>query len=227
MKKVSYKIIPKHVPAIHLINREQDNFKTSNNKRGNRGRRTVDTECLACEYISDGNTTIKLSDLVNKLRNKKEIKLVPLSLSYTENTTEFIGSKEDEAYSFVSVHVCVESPKDRMIPYQITCYSKHTNNSFKLKAKEEFDEDEDLEQFVVVQLYPIGKDKNVIEINLDISSIDDLKDDCWFCLIPKCVFGIAIKLSIYGIYNDSKYLIYELENNNLQQNQKITVLNYL
>lgn len=227
MKKVCYKIVPNNVPAVNLTNKENDNFKSFKHKENNKVSRSIDTECLACEYISDGTTVIKLSELVKKLRERKEIKLTPLSLAYSENVTEYHPAGENEGYSSVSVHVCVESKNEKMKPHKLLCYSMYTNYTFTFKPKEDFDNDEEFEQFVLLQLYPESSNRNVIEIKLDISSKYDLEEECWYCLIPKCVFGITHKVSIYGYYNKKEYLMYELENNNLQQNQKITVLNYL
>ena len=226
MSHNSYKIVPHQIPAIRLSNKQNENFNNNKHKIVNRGR-SIDTECLACEYISDGSTVIKLSELVRKLKEKKEINLVPLSLSFNENTTEFVVPNKNEAFCNVTVHVNVESQPNIMIPYQIICFTEYSKFTFNINSKEEFDNDKVYEQYSLIQLYPKGEDKNVIEIKLNIESIDDLEEGSWFCLIPKKIFGITKRILINGLFNEKKYTMYDLESYSLQQNQKITVLNYL
>lgn len=225
MIPVSYKIVPQYVPAVHICNKRNDILSSHKNLlESSYISRSIDTECIPSEYISDGKTVIKLSELVKKLREHKEINLVPLSLSYNNNITEHHHAKENEAFSSVTINVCVESKTDSMKPSQIVCktdYSTYTylfRNSIKSFIPE---------NNVLIQLYPEGKSKNVIEIRVDTFSITDLKDDCWYTLVPKNLFDHVKKLSIYGCYNSKDHLMYELENNNLHQNQKLTVLNYL
>lgn len=225
MIPVSYKIIPQYIPAVHICNKRKDDL-VSHKKTPETCHlaRSIDTECLPSEYISDGKTVIKLSELVKKLREHKEINLVPLSLSYNNNITEHHHAKENEAFSSVTINVCVESKTDSMKPSQIVCktdYSTYTyifRNSIKGFITE---------NNVLIQLYPEGKSKNVIEIRVDDFVLTDLKEDSWYTLLPKTVFDHVKKISIYGCYNTKEHLMYELENNNLHQNQKLTVLNYL
>lgn len=225
MNNVSYKIVSKYVPAVHIRNHQKDDLSSHRLQSKNTTvSRSIDTECIPSEYVSDGQTVIKLSDLVKKLREHKEIKLVPLSLSYNNNITEYRCPQENEAFSSVTINVCVESKSDSMTPSQIVCetgYSEYTY-IFRRTTKGFI-----AEQNILIQLYPDGKNRNVIEITTDLKSVRDLKEDSWYTLIPKSIFGHVKKLSFYGVYDQKEYLTYELENNNLQQNQKITVLNYL
>ena len=225
MKKLSYNIVPKYVPAVHIRNYNQDDLKSHLSQKTNSiVTRSIDTECIPSEYISDGKTVIKLSDLVKKLREQKQISLVPLSLSYNENLTEYYCAKENEAFSSVTINVCVESKADSMVPSQLLCETAFTHYTFIFRRSVKgFKEEEN----VLIQLFPDGKSRNVIEIKTDPFTTRDLKDDCWYTLVPKSIFGHVKKLSFYGVYDKKEHLMYELENNNLQQNQKITVLNYL
>lgn len=224
MNSNSFKIVPQFVPAVHIRNYQNDDLSFIHHPRKQVVSRSIDTECIPTEYISDGKTVIKLSELVKKLREQKEINLVPLSLSYNENTTELHCPKENEAFSLVTINVCVQSKVDSMVPSEIICTTDFSTYTYIFRRTlKGFSPNEN----VLVQLYPEGKQRNVIEIRIDSFSKRDLKEDSWYTLIPKSVFGHVKKLSFYGVYDKKEYLTYELENNNLQQNQKITVLNYL
>lgn len=225
MKSVSYKIVPKYIPAVHIRNKiENDLSSHRETNKKNHISYSIDTECIPTEYVSDGKTVIKLSELVRKLREHKEIKLIPLSLSYNENITEYHYPKENEAFSAVTINVNIESKSDSMIPSKIICHTDFSTYTyiFRQSLKEC-----NLNEHILIQLYPDSKNKNVIQITIDPMSIREIKEESWYSLIPKSIFGYVKKVSIYGVYDTKEHLMYELENNNLQQNQKITVLNYL
>lgn len=224
MKSTSYKIVPQYVPAVHIRNKRQDDLPLYKENNNTTISRSIDTECIPSEYISDGKTVIKLSELIKKLREHKEINLVPLSLSYSNNITEFHAAKENEAFSSVTIHVCVESKQDAMIPFYIEVISKSDeeiiffqNSTKNLKSPGN----------ILVQLYPDGKNRNVIEIKTGPFSVIDLKENSWYVLLKENKIKEVEKLNFYGKYNNKEYLIYELENDNFKINQKITVLNYL
>ena len=160
MKSVSYKIIPRYIPTIHIKNKSKDDLvKNISKPQKMSSRYSIDTECISTEYISDGKTVIKLSELVEKLKNYKEINLVPLSLSYNENITEYHYPKENEAFAAVTINVNVNSKSDSMVPSQIICSTEYTKYTYIFRQS--------LNNFVakdnvLIQLYPEGKNKNII-----------------------------------------------------------------
>lgn len=224
MKTVSYKIVPHYIPAIHICNKSKDDLSLNTEHKSTPVYRSIDTECLASEYVSDGKTVIKLSELVKKLREHKEINLVPLSLSYNKNITEFHAAKENEAFSSVTINVCVDSKQDSMIPCYIEVISKDDEEIFYFKnLTKNFNPNGN----ILIQLYPDGKNKNIIEIKTNSYTIKDLKENSWYVLLKENIVKEIEKIKFYGKYNDKYYLIYELESNNFNINQKITVVNYL
>lgn len=226
MKQISYKIVPYFIPAIKVFNKKQDHLKNNKHKEPNKSR-PIESECIACEFISDGENTIKLSELIKKLKEWKEIKLEPLTLCYNENVTEYHVAKQNEGFSSVTVHVCVDDQPDIMLPYRLICYTRNNKYDFRIKEKHEIYTEEDLGDFVCVLLYSKGNNKNIIEIKIDDINLTELEDNCFLSIIPKNIFGMVTQIIITGLQNENEYIIYDLESDNLQQNQKITVLNYL
>lgn len=225
MKPFSYNIVSKRIPIVRLSDKSHQNHLIDNtlpvtSKRS----RVIDTDCLSCEYVSDGSTVIKLSELVKKLREHKEIKLYPLTLCVNENLTEHYAADEGEGFSAVTIHVDVQTNAESMIPTKIVLTSEYGVKEFAFQNnKIHFDTG----SCVLIQLYPVGDNRNCIEISTNCYSEYDLKDCAYFVLVPKIEYGIIRKLMIFGESKGVEYMVYELESTGLQQNQKITVLNYL
>ena len=69
----SYKIISNRIPVVHLRDKSGNSqIKDSLVPRKNKSSRIVSTDCFSCEYVSDGSTVIKLSELVRRLKEQKE-----------------------------------------------------------------------------------------------------------------------------------------------------------
>lgn len=224
MNNNSYKIISNRVPVVHLRNKVgTSQLKDITPEKKPRSSRVVSTDCFSCEYVSDGSTVIKLSELVKMLKERKEIKLYPLSLSINENTTTHHAASENEGFSSVTIHVDVEDSRDRLTPTYIIVFTPYTRRSYYF-TKNKIDINEGC---ILIQLYPLGRNKNCLEIKINDITDDDLKEDGWYLTIPKREYGFVKKMSIFGKCREDEYLVYELESNGLQQNQKLTVLNYL
>lgn len=222
----TYKIVPNRIPVLRLRDKTgSSQLKDVSIPKKISSSRVVSTDCLSCEYVSDGSTVIKLSELVKKLKDHKEIKLYPLSLSINENVTEHHAAPNNEGFSSVTIHVDVEDNRERLVPRSIVAFTPFTRRSYNFtNDKTKFNL---LTKNVLIQLYPISRYKNCIDIRIDEVYEYNLKDDGWFLLIPEREFLQVKKLCIFGKCGDDEYLVYELESDNLLQNQKITVLNYL
>ena len=225
MKQFSYNIVSKRIPVVHLTDKNHVNKINDHTiNQSDKQTRVIDTDCMSCEFVSDGSTVIKLSELVKKLREHKEIKLYPLSLSINNNVTEHYAANQGEGFSAVTIHVDVQSSSESMTPTKIVCKSMYGLTSYEFQSKLTT---LDTFSYVLIQLYPIRNNRNCIEILTDNFSEYDIKEGGYYALIPKTEYGVVTKLTMFGKSKGTEYMIYELESSTLQQNQKITVLNYL
>lgn len=226
MNSFSYKIVSKRRPCIKVANKTLEKFQTHTNSTHQMlpVSRCVEAECLTCEYISDGSTVIKLSELVRKLESQKEIKLYPLSLSFDKNLTEHYAAKDNEGFSSVTINVDINKEGGNICPSKLVCYNDFASFSYAFHQLSSFEFDHDS---VTVMIYSSSNNITVLEINLDVRN-DYIKNlNGWYASVPKYVFGSVTKLLVFVSDEQNDFLLYELQSDNLQQNQKITILNYL